>query len=170
MNSCTAFFQKSPFAQKCFLPIVFGMTAQRSLLLSWILQLTAAGLLLQTLFFKFTAHPDSVAIFTTLGVEPGGRILVGMIELAVAILLLFAKTAVWGALFGVVTMIGALMGHLTQLGFEGPLGTLAGMAVIVMLACLGILILRRMDISLFRHFINSKKIATVVRENPAKRA
>ena len=34
----------------------------------------AAIVLLQTLYFKFTAHPDSVYIFTTLGIEPYGRI------------------------------------------------------------------------------------------------
>ncbi len=39
--------------------------------LSWLLQLAAAGILLQTLFFKFTGAEESVYIFTTLGVEPG---------------------------------------------------------------------------------------------------
>ena len=32
--------------------------------LSWVLQLAAAGILLQTLFFKFTAAEESVYIFT----------------------------------------------------------------------------------------------------------
>ena len=41
---------------------------------SWTLQLVAAGILLQTLFFKFTAAEESVYIFTTLGLEPWGRI------------------------------------------------------------------------------------------------
>ena len=35
--------------------------------LSWVLQLAAAGILLQTLFFKFTAAEESVYIFTALG-------------------------------------------------------------------------------------------------------
>ena len=36
---------------------------------SWGLQLVAAGILLQTLFFKFTAAPESVYIFSTLGMS-----------------------------------------------------------------------------------------------------
>ena len=46
-------------------------------IVSWLLQLVAAGILLQTLFFKFTGAEESVYIFTTLGVEPWGRIRVG---------------------------------------------------------------------------------------------
>ena len=34
---------------------------------SWLLQLLVAGILLQTLFFKFTAAEESVYIFTTVG-------------------------------------------------------------------------------------------------------
>ena len=40
---------------------------------SWALQLVVAGILLQTLFFKFTGAAESVYIFSTLGVEPWGR-------------------------------------------------------------------------------------------------
>ncbi len=42
-------------------------------ILSWILRIVAAAILAQTLFFKFTAHPDSVAIFTAIGMEPEGE-------------------------------------------------------------------------------------------------
>ena len=35
---------------------------------SWGLQLVAAGILLQTLFFKFTGAAESIYIFSTLGV------------------------------------------------------------------------------------------------------
>jgi hypothetical protein len=41
----------------------------------------AAVILLQTLYFKFTAHPESVALFTEIGMEPNGRIATGVIEL-----------------------------------------------------------------------------------------
>ena len=41
---------------------------------SWALQIAAAAILGQTLFFKLTAAPESVFIFSTLGLEPGGRI------------------------------------------------------------------------------------------------
>jgi putative oxidoreductase len=49
--------------------------------LSWFLQLAVAGILLQTLFFKFTGAEESVYIFSTVGrflniagAEPWGRI------------------------------------------------------------------------------------------------
>ncbi len=56
-----------------------------------ILRLVPAAILLQTLYFKFSAAPESVHIFTTLGLEPYGRIGLGVIELIVAILIWFLK-------------------------------------------------------------------------------
>lgn len=46
--------------------------------LSWALQVVAAGILAQTLFFKFTGAEESVFIFETLGVEPWGRYAAGV--------------------------------------------------------------------------------------------
>src|SRR5262245_64670881 len=86
--------------------------------LSWILQLTVAGILLQTLFFKFTAAEESVYIFSTLGAEPWGRIGSGVIELVAALLLLTSTTAPFGALLTMATMVGAIGSHLTVLGIE----------------------------------------------------
>src|SRR5262249_35466216 len=53
--------------------------------LSWILRITAAAILLQTLFFKFSAAPESVYIFTRVGAEPWGRIGSGIVELIAAV-------------------------------------------------------------------------------------
>ena len=47
-------------------------------LASWGCQLAAAGILAQTLFFKFTGAEESRFIFSTLGVEPWGRIASGV--------------------------------------------------------------------------------------------
>jgi hypothetical protein len=60
---------------------------------SWTVRGIAAVILLQTLFFKFTAAKESVYIFTTVGMEPWGRIGSGVVELIAAILLLFPRTA-----------------------------------------------------------------------------
>jgi hypothetical protein len=49
----------------------------------WILRIIAAAILLQTLYFKFSASPESVYIFTTLGMEPYGRIATGIMEFVV---------------------------------------------------------------------------------------
>jgi hypothetical protein len=80
-------------------------------IISWVLKLTAAIILLQTLYFKFTAHPDSVHIFTALGVEPYGRIGVGVIELITAILILNPKTQIIGMLNSLGIIVGAIFSH-----------------------------------------------------------
>ena len=45
------------------------------------LRLIVALILIQTLRFKLTAHPDSVYIFEQVGLEPLGRIGIGIVEL-----------------------------------------------------------------------------------------
>ena len=87
-------------------------------IVSWALQLVAAGILLQTLFFKFTGSEESVYIFTTLGVEPWGRIATGVIELIASVLLLVPVTAPIGAALAMGVMAGAILSHLTFLGIE----------------------------------------------------
>lgn len=54
-------------------------------ILFWVLRVLAAGILLQTLFFKFTGHPESIYIFETVGLEPFGRYASGITELFAAI-------------------------------------------------------------------------------------
>ena len=46
----------------------------------WIARLVAAIIMIQTLYFKFTGAEESVYIFTTIGMEPWGRIGVGVLE------------------------------------------------------------------------------------------
>lgn len=96
-----------------------------------ILRLIIAVILLQTLRYKFLAHPDSVYIFSTLGLEPYGRIGIGVTELIASLLILIKRTSWSGALLAVGLMAGAIFSHLTQLGIEvkGDGGTLFYMAV-----------------------------------------
>ena len=83
-----------------------------------ILRIAVAVILIQTLRFKFTAHPDSVYIFETVGLEPYGRIGIGVLELIAGILLLIPKTVWAGATLTLGLIGGAIMMHLTQLGIE----------------------------------------------------
>lgn len=83
-----------------------------------LLRLIIAIILVQTLYFKFSAHPDSVFIFTKVGLEPFGRIGIGILELISAILILIPRTIWAGALLAVGLMGGAITMHLTQLGIE----------------------------------------------------
>ncbi|GAA4885599.1 hypothetical protein GCM10023311_05470 [Flaviramulus aquimarinus] len=75
-------------------------------------------ILIQTLRFKFTAHPDSLYIFEKVGLEPVGRITIGILELLAGILLLVPKTVWVGATLTLGIIGGAILMHLTQIGIE----------------------------------------------------
>ena len=91
------------------------MTFNASITGIWVLRLLAAVIMLQTLYFKFSAAEESVYIFSTLGMEPWGRIGTGVFELIASVLILFPRTTVYGALLGIGLMAGALFFHLTKL-------------------------------------------------------
>ena len=76
--------------------------------LTWILRLLAALIMLQTLYFKFTGHEESVQLFTTLGMEPWGRIATGVFELIASILILYPRITGYGAALGLGLMSGAI--------------------------------------------------------------
>ena len=117
-------------------------------LLSWACQLTAAAILGQTLFFKFTGAPESRYIFSTLGLEPWGRIGTGVAELVAVVLLLYPRTSVLGAVLAVGLMGGAIMGHLTKLGIDvqGDHGLLFKLALTVLAASVIVVVLRRREL------------------------
>jgi uncharacterized membrane protein YphA (DoxX/SURF4 family) len=72
-----------------------------------------AFIFIQSLFFKFTEHPQAVHVFTTIGMEPFGRIGVGIAELIVSVLLFIPKTRILALLGSVGLMCGAIFFHLT---------------------------------------------------------
>lgn len=113
----------------------------------WILKLIAAVILLQTLYFKFTAKPESVELFTLLGMEPWGRIGTGVAELIASVLILIPRTTLLGALIGLGLMAGAIFFHLTKLGinFGGDV-VLFTYAIIVFSCCLALIIINRRSI------------------------
>lgn len=86
------------------------------LVVSWICRLVAAAILLQTLYFKFTGAPESVYIFTKVGLEPWGRIGSGVVELIAAVLILWPGLSWLGAGLALGVIGGAIMSHLTVLG------------------------------------------------------
>lgn len=90
-------------------------------LLLWVLRIVPAVILLQTLYFKFSAHPQSVKLFTRIGMEPYGRIGSGIVELIAATLILIPRFTGYGAILGLVMMTGAIFFHLTKIGiyFDG---------------------------------------------------
>lgn len=116
--------------------------------LSWVLRITAAIILLQTLFFKFTAAPESVYIFTKVGAEPWGRIGSGVVELIAAILILTPRFTWLGSLLAIGVMAGAILSHITVLGIEvqGDKGLLFALALIVFVCSTANLLLHRSEI------------------------
>lgn len=116
-------------------------------ILCWVLRLLAALIMLQTLYFKFTGHEQSVKLFTELGMEPWGRIGTGIFELIASILLLIPRTTAYGAGLGAGLMAGAIFFHLTKLGiiFDGD-AILFTYAVITFISCLILLYLYRAQV------------------------
>jgi uncharacterized membrane protein YphA (DoxX/SURF4 family) len=125
----------------------------KKLILIWVFRLTAAIILLQTLYFKFTGAEESVYIFSTLGMEPYGRIGSGIVELIAAILILIPRTTLLGALLGAGVMVGAVFSHLFVLGIEvkNDGGELFILAIIVFLCCIALI------------YWNKSKIKTVLK-------
>jgi uncharacterized membrane protein YphA (DoxX/SURF4 family) len=106
----------------------------------WILRLVPAVILLQTLYFKFTAQPESVQLFTRIGMEPYGRIGTGVLELIAAILILIPRYTGYGAILGLVMMTGALYFHLTKIGIFFGGDALLFIYAVVTFVCCGLLI------------------------------
>lgn len=126
---------------------------------SWACRVVAAVILLQTLFFKFTAAPESVYIFTKLAtfihssvpfasisaVEVWGRVGSGIMELIAAVLLLTPRFVWAGAVLAMAATGGAMVSHLTFLGIgvQGDKGLLFFLAIVVFVTSSVALILHR---------------------------
>ena len=135
------------------------MTLKKISLLA--LRIIAAVILLQTLYFKFTGQPESVELFTKLGVEPWGRIGTGIIELITGILLLIPATVFVGAVLGIGLMAGAILSHLTVIGIvsQGDGGQLFMLAIIVLISCILIAFFyKEQGILLYHSFLKKSKM------------
>ncbi len=119
-----------------------------------VLRIVIAIILIQTLRFKFTAHEDSVYIFETVGLEPYGRIGIGIVELIAGILLLIPKTVWIGASLTLGIIGGAILMHLTQLGIEvrNDGGVLFITAVVTFILAAIVLYMYRKDILFLKKY------------------
>lgn len=110
-----------------------------------------AIIMLQTLFFKFSGAPESVYIFSSIGLEPWGRIGTGILELIASILLLLDRQSLWGAILGIGLMSGAIFTHLFILGIEvmDDGGQLFYMALATLIGCAYTLYQRRDALKVF---------------------
>jgi hypothetical protein len=125
-------------------------SCRRHEIASWIFQILAAVILVQTLYFKFTGAPESKFIFTTLGIEPWGRLGTGVAELVAASLLLYRRFAAFGGVMAAGLMSGAIFSHFTRLGIvvQEDGGLLFCLAVVVFGSGLIVAWLRRQQLPL----------------------
>ncbi len=117
--------------------------------------IVAALILLQTLYFKFTAAPESVYIFSELGLEPYGRIGTGILELLISLLLIVKRTSLVGGILGLGIITGALFSHIFVLGIEvqNDGGLLFGLALLVFVLCLVTVFMQKEKLlNLFQRF------------------
>lgn len=126
-------------------PPAAGTAARR---LDLAARLVAAGILGQTLFFKFSGAAESRWIFETLGAEPWGRLGTGALEAVAVVLLLLPRTAALGALLATGLMAGAIGSHLTLLGIEvqGDGGLLFALACVTAACGAGVVLRRRQEL------------------------
>lgn len=114
----------------------------------WLFRIIAALIMLQTLYFKFSAAPESVFIFSSLGLEPYGRIGIGVLELIASVLILIPVSSAFGALLAIGLMAGAIFSHATKLGIivmdDG--GQLFVYALIVLICSIFLLIKQRKEL------------------------
>ncbi|HMJ68574.1 MAG TPA: DoxX family protein [Cyclobacteriaceae bacterium] len=124
-------------------------------IISIILRLVAAFIMVQTLYFKFTGQPESIYIFTEIGMEPWGRIGTGVAELIASVLLLVPATILIGAIMAIGIMLGAVVTHLFILGIEvqGDGGQLFAYALIVLLASITLVILHFDQVASYRRML-----------------
>ena len=103
---------------------------RRQKILIWVCSLIAAGIMIETLFFKFTAAPESVYIFRKMGTEPWMRWVQGIWELLASIGLLWPRLRWAGGILTTGAMAAAILSHLTWLGFavQNDHGLLFGMS------------------------------------------
>lgn len=126
--------------------------------ISWVFQIIAAIILIQTLFFKFSGAAESVYIFTRMGAEPWGRLASGVFEAIAGILLLIPSTIAIGALLSAGVISGAVFSHLFVLGITLPEvednGELFLLAVLVLMSNLIVLFIRRKSIPIIGRNFN----------------
>jgi len=130
-------------------------------LVNWIIKLVPVTIMLQTLYFKFSAAPESVYIFSKIGMEPYGRIGIGILELIASILIMIPKTTFYGALLGLGLMLGAIEFHITDLGInvQNDGGKLFYLAVTTAAFCGVLLVIKR------RQFLSLFKIKNTIKTN-----
>lgn len=86
------------------------------LILTWILVVATSAILIYNSYLKLSSNPGAVQLFSGLGLEPYGRFILGFLEFATALILLYPGTLKYGAVLGSILMAGVIFIHITKLG------------------------------------------------------
>jgi len=113
--------------------------------ITWICALVAAGIMIETLFFKFTGAAESKYIFNKMGTEPWMRWVQGIWELLASIGLLWPRMRWAGGILTVGAMSAAILSHFTWLGIsvQGDHGLLFGMAIVTFTSGFTVMMIQR---------------------------
>lgn len=125
-------------------------------IISWIAQILIFVIIGQTLFFKFTDAPETVELFAKLGLGPVGYKLIGFLELIACLMLVIRPTIAFGAILSLGLMSGAVLAHVTRLGFQGPELSLGLMAILAWILSAVVILLRRDQLSFLTKVIRGK--------------
>lgn len=127
---------------------------KKSKTISWVFQIIIIALIGMTLPAKFTSQPEAVKLFGELGMEPVGRFLTASLETVAIILLLVPASVAYGALLSAGLMSGAILAHVTKVGFaDYPMGYLA---IVVLICSLSLLFIRRTQLRIINRMFGSK--------------
>ena len=124
---------------------------KKQTIISWILQICIIIVLAPSAYLKLTGAPESTSVFTSLGMEPAGRYIIGFLEAIACLLLITPNSAAYGGILTVCIMLGAILAHLTKLGFND----IACLTCIILLIISSIVTyLRRMQIRSIARMLN----------------
>ena len=117
----------------------------RQKIVIWICSLIAAGIMIETLFFKFTAHP-----------EPWLRWVQGIWELLASIGLFWPRYNWAGGILTTGAMAAAILSHLTWLGFsvQNDHGLLFVMAIVTFACGVTVMMMCREHIPNYQRMTN----------------
>ena len=107
--------------------------------INWVLRIIPAVIVGRAAFMKFAGGEGVIKMFETLEMEPGGRVLIGIIEAICVAILLSPRISGWGAILCLGVMVGAVIAHVSVLGFTGALGQLFVMALISTVASIALI-------------------------------
>lgn len=111
----------------------------------WTCSLIAAGIMMETLFFKFSGAAESKYIFNKMGTEPWMRWVQGIWELLASVGLLLPRMRWAGGILTTGAMAAAILSHMTWLGYSilGDHGLLFCMATVTFACGVTVLWLHR---------------------------